>query len=191
MPRTPYDFSNEITFYLIKCNDLNITDIYAGSTFNFCERKAGHKHRSSIPNTTTKLYKTIQENGGWENWNMTVVDKKLVKDKFEATKIEQDIMDTYNCKLNSIRANSGVVFTTQQEYTHLYNELHKEERCDKSATFRKTHKELMYERSKLFRENNKEKIALKKHNDYLKQTEDQRIKRNEKARLSYHLKKII
>ena len=182
MPRTPLDFTNEITFYLIKCNDLNITDLYVGSTFNFNERKASHK-KSCCCNFSIKLYKIIRENGGWENWNMTVIDKKLVKDKFEATKIEQELMDTYNCKLNSIRANSGVVFTTQQEYTLKYNEIHKQERKEKGMVYMENNKEQLRERKRLYRENNKDKIALKKHNDYLKQTDEQRISKNEKARV--------
>jgi len=43
MPRTPIDYSKSI-IYKICCNDINIIDIYIGSTTNFITRKAEHKY---------------------------------------------------------------------------------------------------------------------------------------------------
>ena len=55
MPKTIIDYSKCI-MYKIVCNDLEITDIYVGSTTAFTKRKCGHK--TSCNNKTNKSHKT-------------------------------------------------------------------------------------------------------------------------------------
>ena len=58
MPFLKTDYSKTI-IYKICCNDLNITDIYVGSTTNFRARKSQHKTRCKDYNN--KLYNFIQQ----------------------------------------------------------------------------------------------------------------------------------
>ena len=52
--------------YRIYCPDLP-DSIYIGSTDNMRFRTNVHKYNSKTKQT--KLYTTIRENGGWDNWN--------------------------------------------------------------------------------------------------------------------------
>ena len=54
MPRTAVDYSKTI-IYKIVCNDLNVKDIYVGSTTDFTKRK--NKHKSCCDtNSFYKIY---------------------------------------------------------------------------------------------------------------------------------------
>ena len=56
--------------YKLCCKNPLITDIYIGSTTNFRERKHSHKSISNCSNSSfsnRKIYKTINENGGFSN----------------------------------------------------------------------------------------------------------------------------
>jgi hypothetical protein len=49
-----------------------------------------------------KLYKTIRNNGGWDNWNMEIVNFFNCKDNYEARKKEQEYFILLNATLNSV-----------------------------------------------------------------------------------------
>ena len=59
MPSKAIDYSKTV-IYKIVCNDLNITDLYVGSTTQFTKRKNSHKTSSNIssknPSYNYKLY---------------------------------------------------------------------------------------------------------------------------------------
>ena len=76
MPRKAIDYS-KCLIYKIVCNDLSITDLYVGHTTDFSVRK--NKHKSVCNNKKNKsynlkIYQTIREHGGWENWSMILVE---------------------------------------------------------------------------------------------------------------------
>ncbi len=77
MPRLPIDYTNAI-IYKICCKDINITEIYIGSTTNFTKRKSCHK--TACNNDKSKeynkyKYQFIRQNGGWENFEMIEIEK--------------------------------------------------------------------------------------------------------------------
>ena len=78
--------------YKIVCKDLIIKDIYVGHTTNFVQRKHAHKQSCKKLNHSYKLYNCIRDNGGWNNWNMTIVDFFSCKDGHEARQKEQEIL---------------------------------------------------------------------------------------------------
>jgi hypothetical protein len=120
MPKVAHDFSNEIIFYIIKCNDLEKTDIYVGSTFNFIKRKWEHKSICNNPNHTKynrKIYIYIRENGGWDAFNMTMLDRKVCVDMLEARKHEQSLIDKYKANLNMVKAFTDI---TRKERSYQY-----------------------------------------------------------------------
>lgn len=85
----------------------NIELIYIGSTVNFNRRKSQH-----IKNTTNKvskkyncpLYKYIRGCGGFDKFKMEIVEKYPCKTKIEGLQREQELIDLYGAKLNSIKS---------------------------------------------------------------------------------------
>ena len=98
MPKNNIDYSNTIV-YKIYCKDELITDIYVGHTTNFFVRK--YQHKISCKKSEVKIYKTIRNNGGWDNWNMVEISKYNCKDSIEARIMEQKHYEELNASLNS------------------------------------------------------------------------------------------
>ena len=104
MPRVTVDYSNTI-IYKIFCKNPDIKDIYVGHTTNFVQRK--HAHKQGVTNANSccyhiKLYKEIRKNGGWDNWNMEIVNFFKCKNSYEARKKEQEYYVLLNATLNSV-----------------------------------------------------------------------------------------
>jgi len=106
MPKNNIDYSNTV-IYKIFCKNHNITDMYIGHTTNFIKRK--HQHRSVCikNNSNTKVYKIINENGGWDNWNMVEIASYNCKDSVEACTKEQQHIEILKPSLNT---NSALSF---------------------------------------------------------------------------------
>ena len=104
MPRVEIDYSNTV-IYKITCNHPNITDSYVGHTTNFVQRKHAHKNgvtNEKSPCYNLKLYKTIRDNGGWDNWKMEMVQFYNCKNIYEAKIKEQEHYTELKASLNSI-----------------------------------------------------------------------------------------
>ena len=104
MPKVEIDYSNTI-IYKIVCKDLSITELYVGHTTNFVQRKHAHKQgciNLKSPCYNSKLYKTIRECGGWDNWEMTIVNFYNCKNHLEAREKEQEHFISLGATLNSI-----------------------------------------------------------------------------------------
>jgi hypothetical protein len=56
---------------------------YIGSTGNFSSRKATHKTNCK-KQLKLKLYETINENGGWDNFTMRPIEEFVCESKLEA-----------------------------------------------------------------------------------------------------------
>ncbi len=101
-------------FYKISCFNPNITDCYIGSTTDFVKRKYTHRcmcKNKKYNNWLNKLYVVMNENGGWANWAMNIIDKKkcsLIDARIHETKL----MDQHNSTLNKNRA-----FITEEQRT--------------------------------------------------------------------------
>ena len=82
MPKKPIDYS-KTHFYKFVCKDTSIIDCYVGHTTDFTKRKNQHKTRCCNPNNPKHnytVYHCIRCNGGWENWDMILIDtSKLSK----------------------------------------------------------------------------------------------------------------
>jgi hypothetical protein len=104
MPKQFIDYTKTI-IYKIVCNDLNITDVYVGHTTNFINRKAKHKSDCNNPNSKSynfKIYNSIRNNGGFENWSMIEIEKfQDCNDINEASAKERYYYELLNAKLNS------------------------------------------------------------------------------------------
>ena len=101
MPKKDIDYSSTI-IYKISCKDVSITDLYVGHTTNFVQRKYAHKQSTLIPTNTCKLYNTIRNNGGWDNWSMEIVTFSNCADSYAARKLEQEYFVSLKATLNSL-----------------------------------------------------------------------------------------
>jgi hypothetical protein len=98
----PLNYSRTIIYKIVPINiDLHL--IYVGHTTNFIVRKCAHK--SSCTNISgkhynLKLYKMINENGGWDKWDMIQIERYPCSDGNEARARERYWYELYNANLN-------------------------------------------------------------------------------------------
>ena len=76
--------------YKIVCKDPTITEFYIGSTNNLYNREATHKSNCKHLNCYSKgLYMFIKNNGGWNNWEIVVLQETPNYNKNNRLKLEQ------------------------------------------------------------------------------------------------------
>lgn len=172
MPRLPIDYSRTV-IYRISCNDLP-EFIYVGSTTDFTNRKRKHKSDSKIEDT--KLYQTIRENGGWDNWRMTIIEEYAeCKNCIEQRIREQKWIDELNANLNMVKSYSSQKEKTQNMKE--YYEQNKEEIIPQQKKYYEQNKEQFAQKRKEYYEQNKEKILQKRKEDY-QQNKERNCKNN-------------
>ena len=137
--------------------------IYIGSSTNYTRRKQCHKDRTK--NKTTKLYETIRNNGGFDNFIMEEIKKFPCNSKKELEIEEQKCMEEYNCTLNTLKS-----FITEEDkkirdaksHKKLY-EINKEERKKYVNEWinnnREKHNEYNRKTKAKYKEYNKEKVT--------------------------------
>jgi hypothetical protein len=102
MPRKPIDWSKAL-FYRLVCRDPTITECYVGSTTNEVKRRSCHKSRCTIktdPYHNLFVYRFIRSMGGWDNWQLIVIEHRPVNNKKEASIRERFFVEQYKAKLN-------------------------------------------------------------------------------------------
>lgn len=172
MPRKPIDYSN-IHMYKLCCKDPNIELIYVGSTTNWTKRKNNHKCSCNNPNNkyyNRRVYKTIRENGGWDNFEMIMLEKYPCKDKIEASARERYWFEKLSASLNI-----AVPGRKNKEYY----EDNKDKILEQCKKYREEHKEYIKERSK--KNYNREKSVLRQKLWRIKNS-----KKNKKQRADYY-----
>ena len=169
------DYSKTV-IYKIFCKDSNITDTYIGHTTNFNKRKNQHKHCCYNENKKSynlKVYQYIRNNGGWNNFEMVMIEEYSCNSKLEAEKRERYFIEELKATLNIV-----IPTRTKKEYNKDYREKKKEydiiyrkDNKDKIKEYHKEYriinKEIIKELKKEYYENNKEKIKErnKKYNE--------------------------
>ena len=161
MPRKAIDYSNT-HFYKIVCKDLNITDCYVGHTTDFIKRKYTHRQACINPNVrfhNLDLYKTIRENGDWDNWDMVLISTENISNSLEARKREREYTEELKANLNMVKA-----YRSQAEADEVgreFRERHREEKKEYDKVYREVNKEKKRENDKIYRENNRDKLLAK------------------------------
>jgi len=100
--RAERDYSKGI-IYKLCCNDLTVKEIYVGSTTNFKERKTKHKHSCTNLKRKAynlKVYQYIRSNGGWDNWDMILVENYNATDKHHLGARERYWLEELKATLN-------------------------------------------------------------------------------------------
>ena len=166
------DYSNTI-IYKIVCNDLNIKDVYVGHTTNFTKRKQSHKKRCTDENNDKyhyKVYQTIREYGGWDNWIMVEIEKYPCNDMNEATKQERYWYEQLNAKLNMTCPYRESKNEARQAYAEKHHDRIKEKyeqikemlNEKRREKYKEQDNTILLKKSRKYYEDNKEKIVEKR-----------------------------
>jgi len=188
------DYSKSL-IYKLCCKDVNINEIYVGSTTNLIKRKYKHKYDCNNINSKSYnhyVYRFVRENGGFQNWSMIIIENYPCENKRELEKRERYWLEQLDATLNSIKP-----FTTEEEIKEQvkeckkkYYENNKEKQKEYQKNYQKNYKEInkdkIKEYNKLINEKNKKEIyncvcgsniklvekkrhlKSKKHLDYIK-----------------------
>jgi hypothetical protein len=157
---------NDYVFYKITCEDLP-EYIYIGSTVHFIKRKCQHKgscNNSDRKNHNLKLYQTIRDNGGWDKWNMLVIDEAKQVTLTEARIKEESLRKEYNGNLNMVKAHVTVeeIKECMKKKSKEHYEKNKEDITEKHKEYRESNKEIIFEKQKEYYKKNKEIIFEKR-----------------------------
>lgn len=169
-----YDNNEILNDYIIyKIYSDYCNDFYIGSTKNIIKRINAHK--SSCYNTNNqkynlKIYQIIRNNGGWEKWNVKVIDTIKNISKRQAQQKEEEWRQQLNPQLNIIKAYTTIEQKKefQKDYKKNYREENKEKVKEQKHNEYINNKEKYQESMKIYREENKEKIKEQKHDEYLR-----------------------
>ena len=155
----------EYVIYKIVCNNIEVPYIYVGSTKNFAERIRTHKSVSNGDKYgNKKVYRIINEHGGWNNWSMVTIETCVCESKAEAVKIERRYYDelTEN-KMNMIRPmrTSEEAKKHSLEYKKKYDIDNKETLKDYHKQYNNDNKTAYKDYHKQYRAANKERMSTR------------------------------
>jgi hypothetical protein len=169
MPKKPIDYSKTV-MYKIVCKDDDCDLIYVGSTTDFTRRKQQHKTRCKNSNDKhhhLKVYKTIRDNGDWENFKMIQIEKYPCQDSHDARKREDELMLELKANMNGRRAlwDKKQYVEDNREQIKKYQKLYRKDNKDKikiqRTQYREDNKETIKVKKKQYCEDNKETIKVK------------------------------
>lgn len=175
MPRKEIDYSKTL-MYKIVCNDINVTDMYVGHTTDFTRRKSEHKSVCNNPNSkyhNYNVYQFIRANGGWDNWEIVLIEYYPCNDSLEATQRERYWKEELGANLNTqtpsrtrkqyYQENKELIWKQQKQY----NQANKEAIAKMQKQYCENHKDKKSEYDKQYRQLNKEKIKATKSKSYV------------------------
>ena len=105
-------------------DDVELENIYIGSTTNFRGRKSNHKKSCNNENDkehNLPKYQYIRANGGWYEWKMVWLEDYPCKSKRELLLREEEVMVQYQNRLNKRKAHR-----TDEEIKEYHKEYDKE-----------------------------------------------------------------
>ena len=164
MPRKEIDYSNT-HFYKIVCKNLQVNQCYVGHTTNFIKRKNTHKNNCNNTNNKNHnnyLYKFIRENGGFDNFEMVLLQTVECKNRLEALKQERQYIEELKATLNQINPHATDDDRTKQALD--YNERKRQDRLDNPNKYK--------ERDQAKYQNNKDVMCQKAKERYTKKKDE-------------------
>lgn len=123
MPKVAMNYQKSV-IYKIVSNNPDILDCYVGSTTNFNKRKASHKALHNNPNSTKynfPIYKYIRDNGGWDNFDMILIENYPCDNQNELHARERHFIENLKANLNRV-----IPTRTPKEYREGHREEKKE-----------------------------------------------------------------
>ena len=168
------DYSKGL-IYKLCCKDPQIEDIYIGSTTNFIQRKKNHKSDCNNKNRKHFLnnkYKFIRETGGFENWDIILIEYYPCNSKKELECRERYYIEKLKATLNH-----QLPGRSDKEY---YQD-NKDKINQQSKEWRKDNIDKSTQYEKEYRKNNKHKIReyVEKNKEKIKEYKKEYRKNNE------------
>jgi hypothetical protein len=120
MNKMPKKVINNYVFYKIVCLDNSVEFCYVGYTADFNKRRYSHKNACINENNkdyNSKIYKTIRENGGWDNFKLIQIGTREQLTKREAEQIEENYRQELKANMNCRRC-----YLTEEQKQNYYNE---------------------------------------------------------------------
>jgi hypothetical protein len=169
---------NNYIFYKIISLDNSVDLCYVGSTANWKARNYSHKSDCYNENTTNynnKIYKTIRENGGWNNFKMIQLGTREQLTNRQAEQIEEEYRVELKANMNTRRCyrSEEQIKEYHEEYYEKnkdkFKEQHQKYYEENTDKFKEQHqkyyqenKDKLIEYSKNYREENRDKINEKR-----------------------------
>ena len=204
MTKIPIDYQTTV-IYKICCNDTNVNYTYVGHATKFSKRR--YQHKTSCNNTNSKLYQTIRENGGWENWAMIKIEDYPCNDRQDACKREIYWYNELNAGLNMRlpffsdeekaiymkdyrKTNCEEIKQSRKKYYQINKEFEKEyykSNIERMKEYQNKNREKILEYNKNYYKTNKEKMKTQ-YKEYHQLNKENIYSRN---RLYYQINKNI
>ena len=91
-------------FYKIFCKNTDIQDSYIGKSCDIINRMNQHKWSCfNKEKQNMKIYKFINDNGGWENFDYIILQEDYFEKVEDATIVENNLFNIFNPSLNTNR----------------------------------------------------------------------------------------
>ena len=161
------NWENGCIYMLRHKDDVELENVYIGSTTNFRGRKYEHKtgcNNPNIKNYNGKKYQYIRDNGGWDEWKMVWIEDYPCESKKELLLREDEVMLQYQNRLNQNRAHTTHEEKKEQKKEH--RQANREKILEKQKEHYQANREKILEYHKEYQKDNKEKIAEYKKEHY-------------------------
>ena len=164
MPYKAINYEN-IHFYKIVCKDTCIKDCYVGHTTDFVSRKSNHKKSCNDCNSKhydRYIYQFLRENGGWDNWDMILIETTKCENGLEARKKEREHIEQLNASLNIHKRpyiSSEEAIQRRQQWRKDNPETVRKSICESHRRLKENHPERYKQYAHTNWENNKDKIT--------------------------------
>jgi predicted GIY-YIG superfamily endonuclease len=83
--KNQHKYKNTV-IYVISCKNQLVKDVYIGHTTDFYNRKQSHMNECKTNHR--KVYEFIRSNGGWSNWDMSILGEYTCKTRGHACRLE-------------------------------------------------------------------------------------------------------
>lgn len=191
MPKLPIDYS-KLAIYQIR---IGSNYVYTGSTCSYVKRKSQHKHKTLTCNQA-KLYKTINENGGWDAVSIGIIEHYPCSSFAEARERERYWVQQ---QLEAYSMNTYLPFTSAEEkqqymadymltYGKQYYLNHRDELLEHHKEYYVDHVEEIKIQQKKYYLQNKDKISLKMK-EYYSGNKDKLLEYQKTYRVGENLQK--
>ncbi len=147
MPRQNVNYDST-HFYKIVANNLNIQDLYVGCTTDFRSRKSHHKtscHNERDRNHNMPVYQFIRSNGGWEAWDMILIETCRCENSLDAKRKERQHIEQEKATLNTLIP-SRTIAECVPAYKKQYYATHKTELTKQFEIYRRNNRDLINQR---------------------------------------------
>jgi len=173
------DFTNSIIYHIRHMESKEV--VYVGSTTNFSQRKAKHKHNCNheVKEFTYPIYCHIRNNGGFDCFELIPIKSLKLENKTQLLIAEQEEIDKHGTLVNGYKAHTTI--EEHKEYMKHYHQENKENINEKKKLYYQEKKEQF----KQYYQDHKQEIAEKKKQYYQKNIENNPEKYKEKAECEY------